>query len=137
MGTGIITTARGKALNIDELIQQAQRPIGTKDEHSTRETGNFKPTKSNEPKVRGFVPAAGEVEIKSEEKADEKPKKQRGSVRKVAAKKTDDKTLAEMTAVKVERKAGAKKEEAQVEETAVSEEDETLGDIMKEMDEKS
>jgi hypothetical protein len=46
-------------LNLDDLISKAKRPIGLKDAHSTRETANYKPDTTNNPRVRGFIPAAG------------------------------------------------------------------------------
>ena len=54
MANGSITTARGMSLNIDEIIQQAQRPAGMVDEASTRDTGNFKTAVLNAPRVRGL-----------------------------------------------------------------------------------
>lgn len=135
MATGTVTTARGMALNIDELIMNASRPIDAKDAASTRESGNYKTPVLNEPKVRGFIPAAGAAVLTSDEEEvveEAKPT----SKRKAAPKRRTQKSLADMTKVTVketeEKKAARVAQKAENE--PEMEEDETLGDIISEMD---
>lgn len=132
MATGIVTTARGKPLNIDELIQQAQRPIGYKDAASTRENPNYTPAADNTPKVRGFVPAAGESTppiLDDAEAARENAQAKEAKPQGRGAKKT----LAEHTKVTV-KKTAKKPTTAKKEAEEVQEEDEVLGDILNEME---
>jgi hypothetical protein len=60
-GKGWVTTARGEALNMDELIMQAERPIGFKDAKS-----EVKPKvlpKRVPINVRGYAPEQGEARV--------------------------------------------------------------------------
>lgn len=139
MSIGTVTTARGMALNIDELITNAQRPVGATDNASTRETGNYKTPVLNQPKVRGFVPTAGEAVLEVDAETKEETKAEAPAKKKAAPKKKGQtKTLAEMTQVTVKQTEAQKKAAAAAKEEAEPEmeEDETLGDIISEMDEK-
>lgn len=136
MSTGIITTARGRALNIDELIQQAERPIGTKDAKSTRNTGNYRPSPRREPNVRGFVPQQGSTARVTEEAPEEDVPKKTASTKTKSA-STSKRTLAEHTKVTVKQteKKTTDNQKADADKP-VDEEDEVLGDIMKDMESK-
>ena len=138
MANGSITTARGMSLNIDEIIQQAQRPAGMVDEASTRDTGNFKTAVLNAPRVRGFVPSAGEATRHAVDGVSESDTTDTPAKKKAVSKKGQTKTLAEMTQVTVKQSDAAKVATAaqQAENQPVMDEDETLGDIISGMDQK-
>ena len=129
MATGIVTTARGASLNLDELIQQANRPIGTKDAASTRANKNFHNAKPNTTKLRGFTPSSGSAvpQVTKETTVEETPSSS-GKV-----KNNKPQTLADQTRVTVKKKASSK---AVIPDDAVTskEEDEVLGDILGELD---
>ncbi len=143
MSRGIIATARGMSLNIDELIQQAQRPIGTVDAASTREKPNYTPAVSNTPKVRGFVPGRGTApapahgpEFEGDDMdATVKQKLTKAKPQGAGGKKA----LAEMTGVTVKEtpRIRAAIEAATAQPSVAAEEDEVLGSIISEMDKPS
>jgi len=58
MANGMVTTARGAILNMDDLISRGAQPIG-KQEKSTRANAGYNPTVNTTPSVRGFVPTGG------------------------------------------------------------------------------
>lgn len=60
MATGMVTTARGVILNLDELIAKGAQPIG-KPEKSTRTNAGYNPAENTKPQVRGFVPTGGDA----------------------------------------------------------------------------
>lgn len=60
-GQGMVTTARGEILNLDNLIEQAKRPIGVKDQASEKQK-RVVPQKRNL-NVRAFAPTLGETEV--------------------------------------------------------------------------
>jgi hypothetical protein len=58
MPKGFVTTARGEVLNIDALIDAANKPIGLKQEKSEIQPKKVRRAPIN---VRGFKPAVGEA----------------------------------------------------------------------------
>lgn len=136
MATGTVTTARGMALNIDELIMNANRPIDASDTASTRETGHYKTPVLNQPKVRGFVPVAGDAVLNTTEEGEEETEVKTSSRKKPTTRKRSQKSLAEMTQVTVKETEDQKKTRAakKAESEPEMDEDETLGDIISEMD---
>ncbi len=120
MATGTITTARGESLNMDDLIMRSSAPLKKATEASTRATPNYQPRPNQNPVVRGFVPSSGSTGIVS-----------------AYAEDGEAESLADMTGIKMVRKPGAKKPKvAATEETAEIApvpEDESLGDLMKEI----
>ena len=62
MANGIISTARGRLLNIDDLIMQGRRPVG-RAAKSTRDTANYTPSPAEPNRIRGFVPAAAVSDV--------------------------------------------------------------------------
>ncbi len=121
-GKGWVTTARGGGLNIDDLIAKSQRPIGLKEENSTikkREIpGGRKPIN-----VRGFQPAQGEVRHQDAPAPLVKEKPTHKSAFKAG---NEAKSKADLTGIKVKRRASTKKPTGSAEEAA----SEALGDIM-------
>lgn len=60
-GQGMVTTARGEILNLDNLIEQSKRPIGVKDRASEKEK-RVVPKKRNL-NIRAFAPSHGEANV--------------------------------------------------------------------------
>ncbi len=58
MANGMVTTARGAILNMDELISKGAQPIGAPAK-STRTNAGYTPNTNTTPSVRGFVPTGG------------------------------------------------------------------------------
>lgn len=134
MATGIVSTARGEVLNLDDLIAKAKRPVGLKEAASTRAKPNYSPEASNTPRVRGFVPAAGsrreedpgidETFVPSTPKA--------GPVISRVTPEGGNPTLADLTGVTVSKSARLKaKAEAPTE--APVESDDELGSLLSEL----
>ena len=134
MATGIVTTARGGALNLDDLIQKAKRPIGMVEEKTTRANPNYTASVNNTPQVRGFVPTAGSAVLEEVlvEQSDT-PKAKRTAKKKAG----EAETLADLTSVTVKHNERTRKVAAEaVWETTEKtvEEDTVLGDILDELD---
>lgn len=127
MAKGMITTARGEVLNMDELIARSQAPIGRKAEKSTREAPYQPRSVQPQTRVRGFVPQRGTTETPQADVAD-------APAHATAATKSggDTKSLADMTGVKVKPTARAKALRAKAED-GVNVADEVLGDLLNEM----
>jgi len=132
MPTGIITTARGCALNLDELIIQSQRPP-TPMKKSTRENAGYKPNESRQPKLRGYVPGAGSATppVSKDQQEANKP------VGTSASRTKTDKSLADETGIKVtsKNKRGAAAQTT-AKTPAQSETDDELGDLIGKLDKK-
>lgn len=102
-GKGWVTTARGQALNMDDLKMQAERPIGFKDAKS--EVKPKKLPKRIPINVRGFLPAQGEAKVP------EMPEKVAGVIEARKGKKTarvsvrpaQAESLADITRIKVDK----------------------------------
>jgi len=95
MTAGFVTTARGQKLNIEELIAKGNRALEP-DAKSTSEISHYHPA-PQQPKIRGFVPAAGSVTLKQDnspqvEETTEIPSKK-------SKKPTTTKTVADETRV--------------------------------------
>lgn len=122
-GPGHVTTARGDSLNIDDLIAKARRPIGLKEEKSTiKKKAN--PSKRKQLNVRGFRPAQGES-TPPEAATQEQPEQ-----KKVPVSAYNDgeeaSSLADVTGIKVEKKATTRKPDKPAAEAA----SDALGDIL-------
>jgi hypothetical protein len=126
MPTGIVTTARGAALNIDELIAKGSRPLSPVAK-STRENGNYIPEVAK-PQVRGFVPAAGKSSLEPTDTpvAKNVPKSTQGT-----ASKASNKSMSEMTGITLSKSATKKADTAKQNEVV---EDAELGDLLGKLD---
>ena len=133
MGTrGFVTTARGEVINLDEMIARAQQPIAAED-HATRKRGSYTPEVSNNPRVRGFVPGRGDTDIM--EPDDEDITTEAGS----AEKTRDHRSLADMTSITVQKKGDTRKPSRPSQNSSPTEDaddDETLGSLMEQIDNK-
>lgn len=140
MANGIVTTARGFALNLDQLIMQGNRPVG-RAAKSTRRSNNYKPNVLNKPKVRGFVPTVGETGATVAdvvEVAEATTVVKGDKITSSYSKDNEAKTVTDMTGIKV-TKPTRKKASApvdQVEQKRV-EEDEELGNLLDQIETKS
>ena len=87
MSKGWVTTARGEALNLDQLITESKRPPGAKDEN-TEIKKRVIPQARRQLNVRGYKPSGGVTvpEMPEEMKAqmEERKQKQPAAPRKVA-----------------------------------------------------
>jgi len=126
MATGIITTARGESLNIDELIAKGSRPVEPVAK-STTEATPYRPS-AEQPKIRGFVPTAGTstLEQTSETPVEEKPT----AVRKKKVTKSDKK-ISDETRIVVSKTA---KKVSKSDTVAKTEEDDELGELLNKLD---
>jgi hypothetical protein len=122
MPAGIVSTARGGSLNIDELISKASRPAGPMAK-STQENAHYSPEPA-QPRVRGFTPLAGKATLAQETA---KPVATKASTTKVAK----SKTLAESTGVTLTK---TKAKQAPATATPVPEEDSELGELLGKLD---
>ena len=129
-GKGIITTARGESLNLDDLIAKSKRPIGVQEQNSTIKK-KPDPTKRKPLNVRGFVPAQGEA--KTPKVAEEGLRLDPPAKAPVSAFKKGEeaKSVADMTGIRVEKKATTKKPDVPAAEAA----SEALGDILGSLEE--
>jgi hypothetical protein len=135
MASGTITTARGLALNIDELIAKAQRPIGLQEAKSTRASPSYNPGQSNTPRVRGFVPAAGSASAPAANTDDETyvpsiPKND--PIVSSFAETGVASSLADLTGIKVSKSSRTRTKTAATDEGEAS--DESLGDLLNQLE---
>ena len=122
-GPGHVTTARGDSLNIDDLIAKSKRPIGLKEDKSTIKK-KTKPGSRKQLNVRGFRPAQGEAKP-PESEIQEQPEQKKVPVSAFNDGK-DARSVADMTGIKVEKKATTKKPDKPAAEAA----SDALGDIL-------
>ncbi len=136
--TGIVTTGRGLALNLDDLIRKAEIPLDYKEGKATKESPAYKPVKDQKPRIRGFIPVHGEASapVVEEETVAVQP-----ATPKIASAYSEDgtaRTLSDITGIRVKETDRTRKiaAEARGEEAAVeisAEEDQVLGDLVKEL----
>lgn len=138
MPTGIVTTARGDALNLDDLIAKSKRPVGLKEAASTRATANYVPELTNTTKVRGFVPAAGarrdDQGVDDETFVPSIPKA--GPVISKATPDGGNPSLADLTGVTVS-KSTRTRVKAEATSPVAEEEDSELGSLLDELNDES
>lgn len=103
-GKGWVTTARGEALNMDELIMKADRPIGFKDAKS--EVKPKVPLSKRIPiNVRGYTPAKGEATVPEmpEAVANVLEARQGKEPRRVVIRPGKAETMADLTRIKISK----------------------------------
>lgn len=141
MSKGWVTTARGEALNLDQLIMDAKKPLGQKEQNSEIKKRVI-PQGRRQLNVRGYKPAGGvEIpEIPEEMKAqiEQRTQKKDTPPRKVAYQEGGvAKTHADLTGIKLKvtegavarRKARIAKERNELPET----QDDALDEIMEDL----
>lgn len=132
MAKGIVTTARGGILNIDELIRMASTPVGKQEVAATR-AAPYRPNTDAAPKVRGFVPGQGTGRGPKrpdgvETASGAEPRNAPSSFKDGAPARN----LADFTGVKVRKSETATAAKAD-EIAASTEEDEVLGNLVSQM----
>ena len=143
MANGIVSTARGRALNIDELIMGATRKVGP-EAKATRVTSHYKPNAANTPKVRGFMPTAGKalppkIDVDTDQEYSEGVTVTKND--KVASSYNEDKeakNLSDMTGIKLKvdpNSTRAQIRKAAAESKASGEGDEELGELLDQLEE--
>jgi len=108
MSNGIVTTARGSQLNMDELIHIGERKIKN-DDKSTIDGPMYNENDNVKPEMRGFVPSAGKAVLQHNTPA-----------------KKPTISLNELTKVSVKSKQKAKTPEV----ATTKKSDDTLGDLL-------
>ncbi len=147
MSKGWVTTARGESLNLDQLITDAKRPPGLKDENT--EIKKRKIAKPRQLNVRRFKPGAGtakvpEVPDEMKEQLEARTRKVSQQPRKVAYREGGvAETYADLTGVKLKkteqaiarRKARMAKEQDKQpdEQQAAPDDNDALNEIMEEL----
>lgn len=110
MASPYTMTARGEALNFDQLAEASKRPVGHEETKSVVKSSRS--LKKNKPiNVAGFVPAAGTVtfdEAKLETSTEDTGDTDGTGEKKVAKNK---RSIADMTAVRVENKNSKTKDD--------------------------
>ena len=137
VGTGIVTTGRGMALNLDELIRKSEIPIGYQEGKSTKERPAYKPATDQKPKIRGFIPVHGEA---SAPVVEEEDLTIQSKTPVIATSFTEDGTarnLAEITGIRVKEtdriKHRVAKAQSEKDDVVSVVEEEVLGDLIKEL----
>lgn len=113
MPQGMVTTARGEILNIDELKMKATLPIA-KEKQPGNKVNKRNVSKRKPLNVRGFQPGAGEASVPalSEEvqaTLDAQTKKKSQTIRASYAADGEAKTLADITGIRVDKPSEATK----------------------------
>ncbi len=145
MSKGWVTTARGESLNIDQLITNAKRPPGLKEENT--EIKKRKIVKRRAINVRGFKPGVGEAEppemsAEMKEQMEARNKRVPAPVQKVAYREGGvAESYADLTGVKLKvteeakqrQKARIAKELDKRPDELDAEKDETFDEIMEDL----
>ncbi len=135
--TGIVTTGRGLALNLDELIRKSEIPLGYQEGKSTKEKPAYKPVTDQKPRIRGFIPAHGEASTPVVEEEDLIIQSDAPPIASSYAEDGTARNLAEITGIRVKetdqtRRRAAEAKGEEVAEVSAAEE-EVLGDLVKEL----
>ena len=126
-GPGHVTTARGDSLNFDDLVAKSKRPIGLKEEKSTIKK-KPDPSRRKQLNVRGFRPAQGESKLPEATAVPEQVAEQKAPISAYNDGKEAD-SLADVTGIKVKKKATTKKPDKPAVEAASDALGDILGDI--------
>lgn len=118
-GSGWVTTARGEALNFDDLIAKSKRPIGTREEKTEIKKRKI-PGSKTPLNIRGFQPAQGEATPPVVEVKVDQPKE----IPAVPLSAYNDgkkaESVSDITGIKVRKRAATKKPKETVSESSNS-----------------
>lgn len=130
MVTGIISTARGESLNIDELIMRGRRPVG-RAAKSTRENPNYSIAVNNQPKVRGFVPTSIDLSPTELEAAELTTIVKTDAIASAYAETGEAKTMSDLTGIRVSKSSDRTARPASDDPSVVTDStDQALGNLL-------